>query len=107
MRINQVDFAALISGALNIPFPTNSLGRFPASIWENQSFAYNSLLANFRQIHEMMSIKKSIIVRKGLLSFSPFPGGDDIHKLVEASYRFAQTQEYENAVGSQRSYIIL
>jgi len=117
MRIKQADFAALISGALNIPFPTNSVGRFPASLWENQSFAYNSLLANFRQIHEMMDLKKSLVT-KGMLPFSPFTDEDEVHRLVRASYRLAQSQEFDNAVrmpcnmyfywyGSHRNYMLL
>jgi len=97
MRIKQADIAALISGALNIPFPTNSVGRFPAAMWENKSFAYNSLLANFRQIHEIMNQKKSLVA-KGILPFSPFADEVEVHRLVEASRRLAQTHEFNNAV---------
>jgi len=97
IRIKQADVAALISGALNIPFPTNSVGRFPVSLWENKNFAYTSLLANFGQIHEMMDLKKSL-VNKGILPFSPFPDEDEVHRFLEASYRSAQTQDFDSAV---------
>ena len=105
MRIKQADFAALISGTLNIPFPTNSVGRFPSAAWENQSFAYDSLNANFRQIHEMMDIKKSLVTN-GMLPFSPYADEDKIHQLVISSFHLYQISEYENAVSSMKGALL-
>jgi len=58
MQLKQADFTPLISGSLGTPFVTNSVGRFPHDLWQNKTFAYQTLRANYLQLNELMNTKK-------------------------------------------------
>lgn len=84
-RLHQVDFAALLSGSLSVPYPTNSRGIFP-SIWQNESSVHGALVANLRQVRQLMLTKKKVVEGRWL-DITAFPA----EVKVDAALREAQT----------------
>ena len=106
-RLKQADFAALMAGALNVPFPTNSVGRFPSSFWTLRPFAYDALRANFLQIHQLMLTKKEFVEAIRRFDIVPFAKEDEISRRYNLSSQFADASDYEKAVMQEKQHFFI
>lgn len=99
-RIQQADIAALIAGALGSEFPTNSVGKFPARMWNVESFAYDALKANFLQILELLETKKQRIELERNFPLIPFSKEPTFIEGFQRAEKLAAKKDFDSAVSS-------
>jgi hypothetical protein len=99
LRINQADIASLVSGSLGIPFPSNSVGKFPTQIWSDLTLAYENLRANFLQILELTKTKRDRVMEERNFPLIRFPGEEMLMNtmLVDAD-KLAKAGNLKDAV---------
>lgn len=100
LRINQADIAALVAGSLGSAFPSNSVGKFPTQIWNDQSFAYANLRSNFLQVMELTKTKKDKISSERNFPLVAFPDEEMLIQVLQNTDRLMKDGNIADAVST-------
>jgi len=87
-----------MSGSLGVGYPSNSLGRFPNRFWKDKQFAYEALKANFYQISDLMSTKKSLVKVNRHFPISEFQKEELLKETVNTALVFGNKRDYQQGV---------
>ncbi|ODM95408.1 GPI ethanolamine phosphate transferase 1 [Orchesella cincta] len=98
LRLKQADFTALLSGSLGVGYPSNSVGRFPNRFWKDQHFAYEALKANFYQIFDLMTTKKSSVESNRNFPVIDFKKEDALKEILTSAVNLGKHGEFQQGI---------